>query len=225
MEVNVVGDIDPQELEQCALRYLGTIERSSETPVWVDTKSLTLHKPEPATAHQRWHQMDSDERACAFIAGPAPPRWILPEDALKDPSVLVNYVPEDIEPPATAEELEGMTMEERKEAAQRRRAHPLFRSTTLQLLSEIINARLFTTVRDSLGLTYDVSFDLTVFDRLQTGWYAVTGATRFACVRCALPACDSLFYLTLPLCRLQQAMHVDLSPYCLGSCFQTYIVL
>lgn len=34
--------------------------------------------------------------------------------------------------------------------------------------------RLFTTVRDSLGLTYDVSFELSLFDRLELGWYVVS---------------------------------------------------
>lgn len=34
--------------------------------------------------------------------------------------------------------------------------------------------RLFTTVRDSLGLTYDVSFELSLFDRLKLGWYVVS---------------------------------------------------
>lgn len=37
------------------------------------------------------------------------------------------------------------------------------------LLTEIINSRLFTTVRDTLGLTYDVSFELSLFDRLPSG--------------------------------------------------------
>lgn len=34
--------------------------------------------------------------------------------------------------------------------------------------------RLFTTVRDSLGLTYDVSFELSLFDRLKLGWYVIS---------------------------------------------------
>lgn len=34
--------------------------------------------------------------------------------------------------------------------------------------------RLFTTVRDSLGLTYDVSFELNLFDRLKLGWYVIS---------------------------------------------------
>lgn len=41
-----------------------------------------------------------------------------------------------------------------------RRAHPLYATITLMLLAEVINSRLFTTVRDSLGLTYDVSFEV-----------------------------------------------------------------
>lgn len=40
-------------------------------------------------------------------------------------------------------------------------------------MSEVINSRLFTTVRDSLGLTYDVSFEITTYDRLRTGWFSV----------------------------------------------------
>ncbi|XP_058069876.1 uncharacterized protein LOC131218973 isoform X2 [Magnolia sinica] len=33
---------------------------------------------------------------------------------------------------------------------------------------------LFTTVQDSLGLTYDVSFELSQFDRLKLRWYVVS---------------------------------------------------
>lgn len=34
-------------------------------------------------------------------------------------------------------------------------------------------SRLFTTVRDSMGLTYDVSFELNLFDKLDLGWYVI----------------------------------------------------
>ncbi len=40
-------------------------------------------------------------------------------------------------------------------------------------MTEILNGRLFTTVRDLLGLTYDVSFELSLFDRLPSGWWSV----------------------------------------------------
>ncbi|RMZ57046.1 hypothetical protein APUTEX25_002278 [Auxenochlorella protothecoides] len=54
-----------------------------------------------------------------------------------------------------------------------RRRHPLYPSVTLALLTEVVNSRLFTTVRDTLGLTYDVSFELAGFDRLPAGWFHV----------------------------------------------------
>ena len=54
------------------------------------------------------------------------------------------------------------------------RSHPLFFGITMGLLAEIINSRLFTNVRDSLGLTYDVSFELSLFDRLKLGWYVIS---------------------------------------------------
>lgn len=54
-----------------------------------------------------------------------------------------------------------------------RRAHPLYPSTTVALLVEIINSRLFTTVRDELGLTYDVSMEVSQFDRHKGGWFSL----------------------------------------------------
>mmetsp|Transcript_111785 Transcript_111785/g.315738 ORF Transcript_111785/g.315738 Transcript_111785/m.315738 type:complete len:184 (+) Transcript_111785:77-628(+) len=44
----------------------------------------------------------------------------------------------------------------------------------LMAMREVINTRLFTTVRDSLGLSYDCSFELSMFDRLEAGWYTCT---------------------------------------------------
>ena len=41
-------------------------------------------------------------------------------------------------------------------------------------MQEVINARLFVTVRDQLNLTYDVSFELNQFDRLNAAWFCVS---------------------------------------------------
>lgn len=38
----------------------------------------------------------------------------------------------------------------------------------------VFSYRLFTEVRDSQGLTYDVSFELNLFDRLNLGWYVIS---------------------------------------------------
>ncbi|CAI0556489.1 unnamed protein product [Linum tenue] len=50
-----------------------------------------------------------------------------------------------------------------------------------------LSNRLFTTVRDSLGLTYDVSFELSLFDRLHLGWYmgavTLTPSKNISCIK------------------------------------------
>ncbi len=81
---------------------------------------------------------DSDERAVAYIAGRAPTRWgQFGAEAPSSPPLVV--IPPPILPPnASASELAA--------AADIRRAHPLYADVTLRLLTEIMNARLFTTV-------------------------------------------------------------------------------
>lgn len=76
----------------------------------------------------------------AYIAGKAPNRWG-PFGAAQAPSEApVVVVPPSVPPPnATAAQL--------VRAAQIRRAHPLYADVTLRLLTEIMNSRLFTTVR------------------------------------------------------------------------------
>jgi hypothetical protein len=57
----------------------------------------------------------------------------------------------EIVPPVAPEAIEN-TPEAHSAANAIRRAHPLYSSITLMLLTEIINSRLFTTVRDALGI-------------------------------------------------------------------------
>ena len=45
---------------------------------------------------------------------------------------------------------------------------------TLNLLTEVVNGRLFGTVRDTLGLTYDVSFEMHMHDRLGPGLFVIS---------------------------------------------------
>lgn len=42
------------------------------------------------------------------------------------------------------------------------------------VVQEIINSRLFVTVRDQLNLTYDVSFEIVQHDRLNASWWCAT---------------------------------------------------
>lgn len=54
-------------------------------------------------------------------------------------------------------------------------------------------------VRDSLGLTYDVSFEVTLFDRIRQGWFMVHVTSHPDKVRrslggaCRVPPCLHLF--------------------------------
>lgn len=160
VEVNITGDFDPAELKKLALMYLGTVSPRPHPPM-VSSRPAQLVQPQSPVRIQ-WHLKDSDERACAYIAGKAPARWFsfgtaTPNSPVTAPLVLPrNTNPQQVE-----------------QARDIRRQHPLYPMVTLNLLTEIINGRLFTTVRDSLGLTYDVSFEIASFDRLGGGWFVV----------------------------------------------------
>lgn len=113
---------------------------------WAGPQSLRGYEPDCAKYPQ-----DSDERAIAIIAGPAPNRW----NAISRQMVEAGATPRslaagNIVPPKAPEAMEK-TPEALAAVASIRRAHPLYSSITLMLLTEIINSRLFTTVRDALG--------------------------------------------------------------------------
>jgi len=74
----------------------------------------------------------------------------------------------------------------------KKQTHPLYCCVTLSLLAEIINSRLFTTVRDTLGLTYDVSFELSLLDRLRFGWFVISVTSTPSKVYRAVDACKSV---------------------------------
>jgi hypothetical protein len=68
-----VGDLEGVAVDELCLRYLGTVKPLAEPP------ALQISTPvlQQAAREQRnlvWHLQDSDERAIAYIAGPAPCR-------------------------------------------------------------------------------------------------------------------------------------------------------
>eukprot|EP00798_Chlamydomonas_sp_ICE-L_P027064 gene27064-2297_t len=171
MEVNIVGDFDPDELESLLLRYVGTVkprEKGRDTSqMMLEQLPIEFYDPPRDERHGVWHLQDSDERACAYMAGPAPARWGRFGENSPLKAIEGNIRPPIQFVPASA------SPEDRAVAIETRRSHPLYSSITLMLLMEIINSRLFTTVRDSLGLTYDVSFEVTMLDRVRSGWFSV----------------------------------------------------
>jgi predicted Zn-dependent peptidase len=70
-----------------------------------------------------------------------------------------------------------------------RRAHPLFANVALALVAEIVNRRLFSTVRERKQLTYDANFSFTGFERLKGGWFLVTVTASKENAQKALDAC------------------------------------
>ena len=169
LELNVVGDFDADELDELVLRYIGTVTPplpAAPPPPPPPVRPAGL-PADAALRAQRLHLEDSDERACAYCAGPAPNRWgwaaASPAAAAAASSASGSAAMDGPDGGA------AVVMENSQ-----RRSHPLFHAATQALLQEVVNSRLFTTVRDALGLTYDVSFELSSFDRLKAGWFLLS---------------------------------------------------
>ncbi|KAL4563575.1 hypothetical protein LXL04_027618 [Taraxacum kok-saghyz] len=180
MEVSIVGDFTEEAIESCVMDYLGTI-RAKKGAEKALVYTPVLFRPSPNDLHfQQVFLKDTDERACAYIAGPAPNRWGYTVDGTD----LLELVSKDVQL-----ETEGQV---NVDLQRKSRNHPLFFAISVGLLAEIINSRLFTEVRDSQGLTYDVSFELNLFDRLTLGWYVISVTSTPGKVHKAVDACKSV---------------------------------
>lgn len=188
IEVTIVGDFEEAELEDAVLKYLGTVSQNRDisgalvpagppghAPIVVQDAPMELRR-------QEWHLKDSDERAVAYIAGRAPSRWGSFGAPAGTPPPQPGTVVAPFEAGANA------SPDQVAAADASRRSHPLYPMVTLSLLTEVINSRLFTTVRDALGLTYDVSFELSLFDRLDAGWFVVNVTSTPQKIRDAMNA-------------------------------------
>ncbi|KAJ4963796.1 hypothetical protein NE237_023735 [Protea cynaroides] len=193
MEVSIVGDFMEDDIETCILDYLGTVKATRSIE---GRRRFNPMRFRPSPSDLQFQQVflkDTDERACAYIAGPAPNRWgftIEGQDLFEssDGSFLEGEQSNFGEAPVAPLERNGIN----QDLQRKQQGHPLFFGITLGLLAEIINSRLFTTVRDSLGLTYDVSFELNLFDRLKLGWYVISVTSTPGKVHKAVDACKSV---------------------------------
>ncbi|XP_061354437.1 stromal processing peptidase, chloroplastic isoform X2 [Gastrolobium bilobum] len=185
MEVCIVGDFTEEDIESCILDYLGTAQATRNYKKEQEFNP-PLFRPSPSDLQfQEVFLKDTDERACAYIAGPAPNRWGFTVDG--------EDLLESINNASTIDDDRSKSDAPQTGGLQRSlRVHPLFFGITMGLLSEIINSRLFTTVRDSLGLTYDVSFELKLFDRLKLGWYVISVTSTPSKVHKAVDACKNV---------------------------------
>lgn len=184
MEVSLVGDFSEEEIESCILDYLGTVTATTTSEAALASVPIVFRPSASELQFQQVFLKDTDERACAYISGPAPNRWGVTFEGLE--------LLESISQISRTGESDESDNDIEKGLQRKLRSHPLFFGITMGLLAEIINSRLFTSVRDSLGLTYDVSFELSLFDRLKLGWYVISVTSTPAKVYKAVDACKSV---------------------------------
>ncbi len=179
LEILMAGDFDPEEVLDMVLNYVGSIPKDTNSEFNLEEKRTETGGKEFGSVPEldipgkflELELEDSDPRAVAYVAGSAPNKW----GTLAD----------------------GTTVAERVMAAdpkqsdydRKRRSHPLFANAALSLLSEIINRRLFSNVRERKQLTYDANFSLTDFERLAGGWFLVTVTASKEKAQAALEAC------------------------------------
>ena len=165
IEVNIVGDLIPEEVDELITQVLGTISKTKENknvPVMTDPIPLSLKnvpKDDPVREQRQWLR-DSDDRACAVMAGPGPSMWApmrIPErDSARVEEEGGFAFIDDIDPVNVLAQANGNPYA----LQSARRKNPLATYIAGMLLSEVVGGRLFTTVRDALGLTYDCNFTL-----------------------------------------------------------------
>jgi len=182
LEVSVSGDFDVPEVLELLYNYIGTIpaDANSQYRQKADENAQNIGRvvqiDKKATGkHLELELTDSDPRAVSYVAGSAPNAW----GYLADGNTVAEFV------------LNENNNFNKKLSAydKQRRSHPLFAYVALQLLSEIVNRRLFSNVRERKQLTYDANFSFTGFERLLGGWFLVTVTASKEKAQAALDAC------------------------------------
>jgi len=210
IEVSFSGDLSGPEVEALALTYLGTIP-PSESQIKSRPLSIPMASAAPPGGRNLFLEVpDSDARAVAYVAGTAPNKWGVMaggQEALAEPAAtgvddvaggrkrggLLPYLKK-FGQGITRRGGEGAQGAVSTTLDQDFRRHPLFPCVTLQLLQEVLNRRLFSTVRERKRLTYDANFHLTAFERIQGSWYLVTVTAKPELAQKALDACKETLH-------------------------------
>ncbi len=183
LELVVAGDFDTQEVLDMIFKYIGTIPADANSEFKVEGQEAGVAKDFGSVPDLQLpgkflelELPDSDPRAVSYVAGSAPNLW----GTLADGTTVAERV---------------MAADKKQsDYDKRRRSHPLFANVALSLLSEIINRRLFSTVRERRQLTYDANFSLTGFERLAGGWFLVTVTASKEKAQAALEACKETLH-------------------------------
>mmetsp|Transcript_42972 Transcript_42972/g.84423 ORF Transcript_42972/g.84423 Transcript_42972/m.84423 type:complete len:677 (+) Transcript_42972:1418-3448(+) len=175
LEISMIGDFpDVGEILEMVKTFVGTIP-PDQNRQYVPTPATGVPDVGRVPAlpakgkHLDFDLLDSDPRAVAYVSGGAPNRW----GVLADGTTVAQR----------AAQLGGSDYD------QSRRNHPLYANVALALISEIVNRRLFSYVRERKQLTYDANFHFTGFERLAGGWFLVTVTASVDKAQAALDAC------------------------------------
>eukprot|EP00302_Diacronema_sp_CCMP2436_P022408 CAMPEP_0179921572 /NCGR_PEP_ID=MMETSP0983-20121128/5143_1 /TAXON_ID=483367 /ORGANISM="non described non described, Strain CCMP 2436" /LENGTH=364 /DNA_ID=CAMNT_0021824793 /DNA_START=1097 /DNA_END=2193 /DNA_ORIENTATION=+ len=154
LELTVVGDFQQRTLDRLILAYIGTLPPSAATgsggaravraPTW---PLATLPAPDRSTPVRRMRLTDSEPRAVAYIWGQCATRFNTGGGA--DARLGAG-------------------------GAALLAAHPLRVSVSLELLTELLNSRLFSVLRDTLGLVYESCVRFSEHQLLPTNGFVVT---------------------------------------------------
>jgi predicted Zn-dependent peptidase len=181
LDISVSGDFNAVEVLELLYKYIGTIPKEANAEYLVEQKEIpewTGRVPAPKLPgqHLELELPDSDPRAVAYVSGTAPNAW----GYLADGTTVAEHV---LSADSKASEYD-----------KKRRSHPLFAFCALSLLSEIVNRRLFSTVRERKQLTYDANFSFSGFERLLGGWFLVTVTASKEKAQAALEACKETLH-------------------------------
>jgi predicted Zn-dependent peptidase len=181
LEISIAGDFDVTEVLELVFKYIGTIpadtgaeylDTNGEIPEWTGR----VPQPEYPGKHIELELTDSDPRAVAYVSGSAPNAW----GFLSDGKTVTEHV---LQADRRASDYD-----------KKRRSHPLFAKAALALISEIVNRRLFSTVRERKQLTYDANFSFSNFERMLGGWFLVTVTASKEKAQLALDACKETLH-------------------------------
>lgn len=175
LDISIAGDFNPTEILEMVRKYIGTVPADANSEYRQENQGTPTFEAVPALPmpgkYLQLDLTDSDPRAVAYVSGSAPNLW----GFLGDGTTVADRI---------------LASDKRaSDYDKSRRAHPLFAHITLALVSEIINRRLFSNVRERKQLTYDANFSLTGFERLKGGWFLVTVTASIEKSQQALEAC------------------------------------
>jgi hypothetical protein len=176
-EVSIVGDFEGEEVEELALKYLGSVPESRRADGGGVREGMMMPLPpmvtDPARRFMQVHLPDSNPRAFVYVSGRTPNRWGYMPSSTSATGALPAGVTTGNEEPRRLVDYLAKVAPDADEAAKVRRHQPGFPFVSLLLIQEIMNRRLFSNIREKKQLTYDANFRWHPYDLYEGGWYSV----------------------------------------------------